>query len=198
MSTSDSLLWNQLKEGNKAALEKIYRSEVDYLYNYCRRISTDLDLIEDAVQELFIELWDRRARLGTTTHIRPYLLTSIRRKVIYLLKKKGKITNQVDEALAFQTDEAVDAEIIQSEVQKEQSDHISAALETLSKRQREAIYLKFFNESSYEEICDIMEVNYQSARNLVSSGLKKMKGLLGDQLFFWIVLSTILGSITYI
>lgn len=197
MSTSDGLLWKELKEGNKQALEKIYQSEVDYLYNYCRRLCPDSELIEDAIQELFIELWDRRSGLGMTDQIRPYLLTSARRKVIYLLKKKGKIVHEVDEALAFQTDEAVDAPIIQTENQKQQAHLLNAAMNNLSKRQREAIYLKFYNECSYEEICDIMQVNYQSARNLISSGLKRMKEDLGEILFFWILLSTILTTITY-
>lgn len=198
MSVSDGLLWKQLKDGKKDALEKIYQSEVDYLYNYCRRICPDLELIEDAIQELFIELWDRRSGLGMTNQIRPYLLTSIRRKVISLLKKKGKIVNEVDEALAFTTDGAIDEEIIRSEHQHEQSIHLSAAMEKLSKRQREAIFLKFYQDSSYEEICEIMQVNYQSARNLISSGLKRMKEDIGETLFFMLLLSTILGSITYL
>lgn len=196
MSTNDGLLWKQLKEGNKQALEKIYQSEVDYLYNYCLRLCPDPELIEDAIQELFIELWDRRSGLGMTDQIRPYLLTSARRKVIYLLKKKGKIIHEVDEALAFRTDEAVDAPIIHSENQRQQAHHLTSAMNNLSKRQREAIYLKFYNECSYEEICDIMQVNYQSARNLISSGLKRMKEDLGEILFFWILLSTILTTIT--
>ena len=39
---------------------------------------------------------------------------------------------------------------------------------TLSPRQKEAIYLKFVSELSYEELAKVMQLNYQSARNLVS------------------------------
>ena len=50
-------------------------------------------------------------------------------------------------------------------------------LKSLTNRQQEAIYLKYYEERSYEEICTIMDINYQSVRNLISSGLIKMKEL---------------------
>jgi RNA polymerase sigma factor (sigma-70 family) len=196
MSSTDKLLWKQLIEGNKQALEKIYQSEVEYLFNYCRRITADQNLIEDAIQELFIEIWDRRSKLSITDSIRPYLLTSIRRKVIYLLKRQGKTNFEVDEALAFKSDAGIDSAIIEKENQSERKKLLRKAMEGLSKRQREAIYHKFFNECSYEEICQIMGLNYQSARNLISSGLKRMKEDLGNVLFIWILLSTILYLVT--
>ncbi len=47
-------------------------------------------------------------------------------------------------------------------------------MEILSNRQKEAVFLKYYNQMSYEDICDIMNINYQSVRNLISTALKKL------------------------
>ncbi len=52
------------------------------------------------------------------------------------------------------------------------------ALAQLSARQKEIIYLKFYQNLSYEEVSDIMNINYQVARNLLSQAIKTMKKIL--------------------
>ena len=172
---SDRLLWDALRKGQKAALEKIYSREVDYLYNYSKRITQDEDLIMDALQDLFIELWNRHDSLGSTDAIRPYLITSLRRKIIAMAKKSSLKQSELNEDLDFRSESGVEKEIIEEEEKITQKNLLANCMDQLSKRQREAVYLKFYQEASYDDICQIMDINYQSARNLVSSGLKKMK-----------------------
>ena len=173
---SDRILWDAMRSGKKSALETIYNREVDYLYNYSLRLTKDTDLIQDSIQDLFIEIWNKRSSVGGTDSIRPYLITSIRRKIISSLKKLSKSSQEVIEDLDFRSDEAIESEIIKEETATEQKQSISKAMAQLSSRQREAIYHKYYNNHSYEEICQIMDINYQSVRNLISQGIKKMKG----------------------
>ena len=177
---SDRILWDAMKSGKKSALESIYNREVDYLYNYALRLSRDSDLIQDSIQDLFIEIWNKRNSIGSTDAIRPYLITSLRRKIIASLKKASKSSQEVIEDLDFRSDEAIESEIIKEETASEQKDALSRAMSQLSSRQREAIYHKYYNNHSYEEICEIMDINYQSVRNLISQGIKKMKGFIDD------------------
>ncbi len=177
---SDRILWDAMKSGRKSALETIYSREVDYLYNYALRLTRNSDLIQDSIQDLFIELWNKRSSIGSTDAIRPYLITSLRRKIIASLKKESKSSQEVIDDLDFRTDEAIESEIIREETKDEQQQALSSAMNQLSSRQREAIYHKYYNNHSYEEICEIMDINYQSVRNLISQGIKKMKGFIDD------------------
>jgi DNA-directed RNA polymerase specialized sigma24 family protein len=65
--------------------------------------------------------------------------------------------------------------MISNEVKHEDLMKLRANLEKLSKRQREAIYLRFHQEMEYEDIAGIMAINYHSAVNLVYEALKFLR-----------------------
>jgi len=176
---SDILLWKQLKEGNKSALEQIYSTYISSLLKYGRKFSRNDSLIEDCIQDLFIELWKNREGLGMTDSIQRYLLVALRRKVIRQLDKSKKWVSDTEPTeLDFEAEIAVDQKLIEMEMSTERAQQVKAAMENLSKRQKEVIYLKYVSGLDYEDIGEIMDLNYQSVRNLVSNALKKLKGTL--------------------
>ncbi len=183
--TRESQIWNQLKGGDKRALEEIYRAHVQRLYQYGRRFTKDDQLVEDCIQDLFIELWKNRKGLGDTDSVERYLLAATRRKIVRQLTKLKKVSATDQESdFPFSVELAIDQQLIDTEVSQENTLKIKQAFDELSKRQKEAIYLKYYAGLDYSEIEEVMKINYQSARNLVSGGLKKMKSTLGLALFF--------------
>lgn len=173
---NDLALWQQLKEGEKKALERIYQQEVRALLNYGKKFSKDAQLVEDSVQDLFIELWRNRSTLGKTDSIRRYLFVSLRRKIIRQIERTKKRVSEgelVDSH--FEAVISIEEQIIGSEVSTAQSTKLKQAFETLSKRQQEAVYLKYYAGMDYEDIGEILEINYQSVRNLVSNALKALR-----------------------
>lgn len=176
---SDLLLWKQLKEGKKAALERIYTDYVRGLLKYGRKFSKNEALVEDCVQDLFIELWKNREGLGMTDSIQRYLLVALRRKIIRQLDRSKKwVSDSEPTDLDFDVEIAVDQPLIEKEISSERATLLKAAMENLSKRQKEVIYLKYVSGLDYEDIGEVMGLNYQSARNLVSGALKKLKSKL--------------------
>ncbi len=176
---SDILLWKQLKEGNKSALERIYSTYISSLLKYGRKFSRNDQVIEDCIQDLFIELWKNRKGLGMTDSIQRYLLVALRRKIIRALNKSKKWVSDTEPTeLDFEAEIAVDQKLIALELSEERAAQVKAAMENLSKRQKEVIYLKYVSGLDYEDIGEIMGLNYQSVRNLVSNALKKLKGTL--------------------
>ncbi len=176
---SDILLWKQLKDGNKSALERIYSTYISSLLRYGRKFSRNDQVIEDCIQDLFIELWKNRAGLGMTDSIQRYLLVALRRKVIRQLDKSKKWVSDTEPTeLDFEAEIAVDQKLIEMEISSERAQQVKAAMGNLSKRQKEVIYLKYVSGLDYEDIGEIMDLNYQSVRNLVSNALKKLKGTL--------------------
>ncbi|MEM6316446.1 MAG: sigma-70 family RNA polymerase sigma factor [Bacteroidota bacterium] len=176
---SDLLLWQRLKEGHKSALATIYNDHAVALLKYGKKFSRNTQLIEDCIQDLFVELWKNREGLSPTDSIQRYLLVALRRKVIRQLQQfyKRNIDSEPTE-LNFEAELSIDEAIVQTEMASERVIQLKEAMEKLSKRQKEAVYLKYISGMDYEDISAIMDLNYQSVRNLVSTALKKMKGIL--------------------
>lgn len=171
---SDKKLWNKLKNGDKKALEQIYRTYFNDLYSYGKKFSRDEDNIQDCIQELFVEIWNRRERLSETDAIKPYLFISLKRKIFHSIKKIKKSTDTELEESYFDAELSIDQILINSETDAEQKNKLKLAFQQLSDRQKEILYLKYYSEMDYDEITKIMDLNYQSARNLVSRAIAKL------------------------
>lgn len=71
----------------------------------------------------------------------------------------------------------VEEDYVEEEQQKNDFSLVKHLLGQLSPRQREALTLYYIEERKYEDICDIMDMNYQSVRNLMHRGLTKLRAL---------------------
>lgn len=171
---SEKEIWNKLRNGDQVALEKIYRSYYSDLYIYGKRLTRDETTVEDYIQELFVELWNRRENLSETNSIKPYLLVSLKRKIFHTIKKIRKSTDTELEEKYFDAELSIDEILIAKETTSEQKNNLKNAFNELSDRQKEILFLKYYSEMDYNEISQIMELNYQSARNLVSRALQKL------------------------
>jgi len=177
-------LWQQLQTGDRKAFEQLYRQQVEGLLQYGHRFSSDPQLVEDVVQELFIELWNKHDRLQPVQSVRSYLFVSLRRKVIRSIQSRNK--RMVPEEVTEQQLEvvlSVDEEMIKKEFKTQQLTQLRQAIAQLSNRQKEALYLKYQQNLDYEDLCEVMDLNYQSARNLVASAIKRLKGIL-----YWLII----------
>ncbi|PHN05593.1 RNA polymerase sigma factor [Flavilitoribacter nigricans] len=173
---TDQQLWQKLKDGHEDALEQIYREHVDALLRYGGQFCRDASLIEDCLHDLFVDLWRNREGLRDNDNIRPYLLVALRRKLIRQIGKLQKTQNERDtREVDFLAEPAIDESIIGREISEANARALKQAMAQLSKRQREVLYLKYFEDMSYEDICEALGINYQSVRNLVSTGIKALR-----------------------
>jgi RNA polymerase sigma-70 factor (ECF subfamily) len=172
----DTQLWQQLKSGDKNALEVIFRNEADALCKYGKKFTADKDLIADCLQDLFIELWRTRETIGSTDNIRKYLFVSFRRRLIKDLNNGNK-TQTLDPEVDLKNEISFSVENswIEQEEKTLKSQALSTAISKLSGRQQEILYLKFYSEMEYDQIIEIMDLNYQSARNLVTRALDALR-----------------------
>jgi len=168
-------LWNLLREGNRKAFEWIYKREVDALFAYGSRFSKDEELVEDSIHDVFVYIWQKHKSLSELNNIRPYLLVSLRHKILNTAKKNQKVEHKEINDSFVSEQSSVEQKIIQSEFNLELKDRLKVSLEILSARQKEAIFLRYHNGLEYDDICDIMDISYQSVRNLISSGIKKLQ-----------------------
>ncbi|MDP2061044.1 MAG: sigma factor [Flavobacteriaceae bacterium] len=83
------LIWLQFKDGDKEAFAIFYNLHIDRLYQYGLKVSNDEDTIKDAIQEVFLDLYLKRASNQTTPeNLKFYLLLALKRNLIKKLKTK--------------------------------------------------------------------------------------------------------------
>ncbi len=177
---SDRDLWSRFKAGKPQALDQIYTDHFSAMYSYGLKIHQDHELVTDAIQELFAELWQRREHLGEAPSIKFYLLKSIKRKIIKKANQLSAMTSieGLGEQYNFKVEYSIEENIISQDLSRQQSAKLHKALESLSDRQREIIYLRFYQGFSFDEISEIMSVKSQSARNLLFEGVSRLKAIL--------------------
>jgi RNA polymerase sigma factor (sigma-70 family) len=168
-------LWTKFRKGDTHAFELIARENYRPLFNYGLRICSDEDLVHDCIQELFLELWERRERLSDADYVRTYLLRAVRNKIV----KEGLRLRRVKkvEELAFEPlhDLSIESQIVENEHKVEMALRLKETINKLTKRQREVIYLRFYQNLEFEEISRVMEMNRQSVANLLHRSIKEIK-----------------------
>lgn len=186
--SSDNELWDKFRQGDTKALDQVYIKEFQALYNYARKIHSDHDFVIDCIQELFAELWERREHLGEAGSIRFYLLKSIKRKVIKKLNRLNPVTsvNVLSDDYNFKVEYSIEQDIIFKEIASESTDKVRQAIGQLSDRQKEVIYLRFYQNLKFDEISEIMSIKNQSARNLLFEGLSRLKAILANFMVLFI------------
>jgi len=174
----DPKVWQEFKAGNIRAFNQIYNQYYKIIYNYGYNIFADKDFIKDNLQELFFEIWRDKANLGDVKSIKFYLLISFRRKVLYNLNKQRKaLKKNVDytQQELEPYNESYEQGLIDRHLQKVQHQYITQIIQTLPERQKEAIYLKFYQDLSYQEIMEVMSLKYQTVRDLIYKALKTLR-----------------------
>ena len=173
--SNDTILWDSFKNGDKESFGLLFRRYYKLLYNYGCKITADTNLLEDAIQELFTELWQNKSQTQVIS-VKAYLLKALKYKLFKQLKNRKNHTDEFTDDLQFEL--SIESLKIEKEENEERVKKITDALNQVSNRQKEIIYLKFYQGLSYDEISDVMQINYQAARNLLYQAVKSIKKLL--------------------
>lgn len=174
---SEAALWALFREGDVAAFQRIYFNHYQFLFQYAWNISKDDHVSSDAIQDLFSDLWHSRKNLSEAVSVKAYLLSSLRRRVLLKLKQIRRKQVLALEFFTLHPDIEFSPEMIMI---REEGDFfrrsmVKEALNQLSKRQKEVIYLRFYQDISYQEVAKVMGINYQSVLNYYQAALKKLR-----------------------
>lgn len=167
-------MWSQLKSGSRKAFATIYDMHYNSLYHYGRSMTPDVTMIEDAIQDVFVNLWKKKESVSDTDNIRAYLIVSVRHKLLKLIKKQKRYEPNADDQSFLLEESSIEDQLVEEDFQLELRSRLKDSFNLLTGRQRQAVFLRYQESMAYEDICHIMEINYQSVRNLISSGIKKM------------------------
>ncbi|QIA09152.1 RNA polymerase sigma factor [Draconibacterium halophilum] len=186
---TDKIIWREFINEREDALSFIYHQNVDFLFFYGKKFTTDESLIVDVIQDLFFYLISKRENLGETDNIRIYLLKSFRRRLFENLKKKKKELEQIKEySIEPRIVFSVEEKIIFDEEESEKELELKRGMEKLNAKQREVLYYRFTCGFDYQQICEIMSISYDTARQMVSRSIQSLKKYLISRGFIFVIL----------
>ena len=174
----DQKVWKAFQNGDREAFGILYHRYFSFLIQCTQRISNDHDLAKDCIHDLFVEMWNKKINLGIPRSVRAYFYISIQRKIIRQIRRtrSRSFHDQQEYLLELEeTDPSIEKKIMAEQQRWRQQHDVYKVLNHLSKRQKEAVYLKYFANLSYSEIAGRMSISTDSTYNLVSRAIVTMQ-----------------------
>lgn len=175
------LLWNNFKAGDKKAFETIYNEFFDVLFDYGCKITSDKAIVEDAIQDLFIDIYKYSIRLRHPEYLEFYLFKSLKRIIIRKLIENRKFDYADDSPekfnLKFQIEEETQNENLEGHLNLLQKE-----IKNLDAKKRELIYLKFNSGMTYVEIGKLLDMKPDTVKKQIQRLIKNIRGKCGDSI----------------
>lgn len=172
--------WRKIQQGDEEAFRQLYDQYADLLYGYGMKIAGDDALVTDAIQSLFVYIFEKRKTCAVPQSISAYLCVSLRHMIVNALKKENSgVFKSLDELDAneypFDLEIDIETAIIRSELEKEQLEVLQKELNSLTKQQREVLYLKYYKKMDSEEIARVMGITSRTVYNTTHMAITQLR-----------------------
>lgn len=185
-------LWERVRSGSRDAFCTLAEDHYASLFNYARNFSTDRELIRDTIQDLYLHLWENRDSIQIEA-VTVYLLRSIRNNILQTYRKPAYHTVEIEAYSGLGGDEdTIESIIISEETSRNHHSHIRKAIDSLPARQKEVIFLKYYQGLDNEQIASLTGINRQSVANLLFKAITALRRLVPHLISnntWWAVLS---------
>lgn len=176
----DKLFWHRIQQGEEEAFRQLYEQYADLLYGYGMKIAGDDALVTEAIQSLFVYIFEKRETCAVPQSISAYLCVSLRHMIVNELKKENSgLLRSLEDVDAneypFELEIDIETAIIRSELEKEQLEVLQNELNALTKQQREVLYLKYYKKMDPEEIARVMGLTSRTVYNTTHMAISRLR-----------------------
>lgn len=171
----ENKLWLLFLEGDEESYSELYTIYVNILFAYGMHFTSNRELVKDCVQDVFIKLYINRSKLKPVENVKVYLFTIMKNALINLFRKEVEHLHIDTIEPAFHIEFPVEHQIIEQEYLSEQKKKLEGFMKRITSRQKEVLYYRYVEELSFEDICKLMQMNYQSVRNLLHRTISSIR-----------------------
>ena len=169
-------VWNSFRKGNWIAYSQLYDDHYRALNNYGYKFTKDVSLIEDAIHDLFVKLWTNRATLTEApASVRNYLYKALRNILFKKIKHQSRFSMLDSDDYDYTFEVSCDNFLIEDEEERLLRSTIKDILEKLPARQKEIVYLRFYEGLSYDEVSEVMSIDIHSVYKLWYKAIENLK-----------------------
>ncbi len=176
---TDKELKHLMQSDGEQAIEHLFRMYYAYLCQAVYKILGDPSLVEDLVQDVFYELWRKKDRLNINISIRAYLRRAAVNKALNFIRDQ-KIKFEDEERAPVQESKISSA--LQTMEAAELQSRIDEVIDGLPNRCRVVFVLSRFEEMTYQEIAEQLDISVKTVENQISKALKILREALGPLL----------------
>jgi RNA polymerase sigma factor (sigma-70 family) len=172
----DSTLWSNLKKGNEKAFSTLFKKHYAHLVRYGNSFIPSPEKVQDCVQDVFTDIWVYRDKLNDDVVVKAYLLSSVRKRIARLQERDRifRLSTSMD-SVKFLFDFSIEHHLIADETTAAKVSHLNQLINDLPARQKEALYLRYNQGLTVDQIANMLDVNYQSANNLLHRALLSLR-----------------------
>lgn len=169
---NDKDLWSSFLEGDPDAYSLMYNLHAKAMFSYGISLSFDKEAVEDAIQDVFVKIFSNKSNLKSVDNIRIYLFVALKNTLFNYTRKEVCV-----EVLPVCEDEDADVldKLVREELQRRHEVFLENVFQLLPASQRQILFYRYYKELSYGDISTIMNINTQSAKNMVQTALKKIR-----------------------
>jgi RNA polymerase sigma factor (sigma-70 family) len=172
----DSILWSRLRTGDEKAFSVLFTKYYEHLVRYGNSFSNHSEKVQDCIQDVFADLWIYKHSLNDNANVKAYLLSSVRKRIARLQERDYIFTKTAStDSIQFLFDFSIEHQLILDESTADKVNQLNILINLLPSRQKEALYLRYHQGLSVEQIADMLDVNYQSANNLLHRALLNLR-----------------------
>lgn len=170
--------WQAFQQGDEQAYTALYQQHVRAMYRYgMSLVPASEAFVLDCVHDVFTEIWVKRTRLSTPNNVRFYLLKALKIRIISLLERKERPSQTLsDKEFESLWAEPNELELLEElEAASSRQERLRLLIAQLPPRQQEALKLRFVENMDYSQIGEVLDINQQSAKNLVFRAVEKLR-----------------------
>tara|TARA_R110000868_G_scaffold358814_2_gene620534 strand:- start:207 stop:758 length:552 start_codon:yes stop_codon:yes gene_type:complete len=181
MFNSDNDIIEGLKDDNKRALTILYDNYWKPLFISSYNLLKNREVCEEIIQDVFIDIWNKRAEIQIKVSLQSYLYACVRYKVFAEIRKNKIIRVELFEDLNNRFQYASPETKIMN---KELKSHIKGVVENLPKKCKNVYKLSRHEQLSHKEIAEKLNISTKTVENHISNALRILRTSLGNVLSF--------------
>ncbi|MFM7153350.1 MAG: RNA polymerase sigma-70 factor [Bacteroidota bacterium] len=180
MAEKEEKYWlERLKEGDEAALKKIFDAYYPDLVARIFRIIPDPDACQDIAQDVIVELWNRRDSLEIHSSLGGYLNKAAVNRALNFIKSRNRNVIDASAELPDSADVS-DINMVSAEHTEELESRLHDAIGKLPERCRAVFALSRFEDLSHKEIAERLGISVKTIENQITKAMKLLRESLRD------------------
>ena len=162
--------------GDELAFSTLFERYYGSLIRYGNSLMAYPERVQDCVQDVFANVWLYRNSLSESVVVKAYLLSSVRKRIARLHERDTFFRQTTSlESVEFSLDFSMEDQLIANEETAAQIAQLNRLINALPARQKEALYLRYHQGLSIEQIGEMLDINHQSVSILLHRCIQHLR-----------------------